>query len=118
MGPPEWTQAVRVRLGAPIVGADFYHQTKKFWIHSYVNWILPYHKYIKGSDEFSYLNRDNWGLGGLIQDSKHKQWSDVQAGTIMGWKINKKLGVFIEAEYTQFWDSEIYQTSFGLNIKL
>lgn len=103
---------------APIVGADFYHHSRKFWMHSFVNWILPYHKYIKGNDEFSYLNRDNWGLGGLRQDSKPKQWSDIQAGTIMGWKVSKTFGLFIEGEYTKFWDSEIFQTSVGLNIRL
>ena len=87
-------------------------------MHSFVNWILPYHKYIKGNEEFSYLNRDNWGLGGLRQDSTPKQWSDIQAGTIMGWKISKTFGLFVEGEYTKFWDSEIFQTSVGLNIRL
>ena len=46
---------------APIVGADFYHYKNKFWLHAYANWILPYHKYIRGDEEFSYLNRNNWG---------------------------------------------------------
>mgnify|MGYP003123239326 FL=1 len=50
---------------APIVGFDFYHYKKKFWVHAYANWILPYHKYIEGDSDFNYLNRNNWGKGGL-----------------------------------------------------
>ena len=36
----------------------------------------------------------------------------------LGWKITKTLGIFLEGEYTKFWDSEIYQNSVGLNIRL
>ena len=103
---------------APIVGFDFYHYKKKFWMHAYANWILPYHKYVKGDEEFSYLNRNNWGVGGLIEDSDPEQWSDYQGGVIIGWRISKTLGLFIESEYTKFWDSEIYQSSLGLNFRL
>ena len=103
---------------APIVGFDFYHYKKKFWMHAYANWILPYHKYVKGDEEFSYLNRDNWGVGGLIEGSDPEQWSDYQGGVIIGWRISKTLGLFIESEYTKFWDSEIYQSSLGLNFRL
>ena len=103
---------------APIIGADFYHFKNKFWIHAYANWILPYHKYLKGDEDFSYLNRDNWGKGGLRQDSTPNQWSDYQAGLMFGWKVGKMLGIFVEGEYTKFWDSEIYSTNFGINITL
>ena len=100
---------------APIVGVDFYHYKSNFWIHAYANYILPYHKYIKGDEEVSYLNRNNWGKGGLMQDSALEQWSDYSFGTNFGWKINKNLGVFIEGEYAKMWDSELFNTSFGLN---
>lgn len=103
---------------APIVGFDFYHYKSKFWLHSYANWILPYHKYFKGNVDFSYLHRDSWGLGGHNNLLKGKQWSDYQGGLIIGWKITKTLGIFVEAEYTKFWDSEIYNSSVGLNIRL
>ena len=103
---------------APIVGADFYHYKNKFWLHAYANWILPYHKYLKGDSDFNYLNRNNWGAGGLIEDSEPEQWDDYQAGIMFGWKVGKVLGVFIEGEYTKFWDSEIYNTNFGINITM
>ena len=103
---------------APIVGADFYHYKNKFWLHAYANWILPYHKYLKGDSDFNYLNRNNWGAGGLIEDAEPEQWDDYQAGIMFGWKVGKVLGVFIEGEYTKFWDSEIYNTNFGINITM
>ena len=103
---------------APIVGFDFYHYKKKFWMHAYANWILPYHKYVQGDSDFNYLNRNNWGKGGLVQDSEPEQWDDYQGGIIVGWKISKTLGLFLESEYTKFWDSEIYQSSVGINFRL
>ena len=103
---------------SPVVGFDFYHYKRNFWLHAYASYLLPYHKYVKGDVDFSYLNRNNWGLGGLRQDSEHEQWEDYQAGISFGWKLSKSIGVFVEGEYTKFWDSEIYNSSVGLNFKL
>jgi len=100
---------------APIIGMDFYHYQNKFWIHTYANYILPFHKYIAGEEEFSYLNRNNWGKGGLILDNELEQWADYSFGTSLGFKVNKNLGIFIEGEYSKMWDSKLYQTTFGLN---
>tara|TARA_R100000781_G_scaffold24008_1_gene17703 strand:- start:2119 stop:3408 length:1290 start_codon:yes stop_codon:yes gene_type:complete len=103
---------------APIIGADYYTYTDKLWVHAYANYILPYHSYFKGDEAFSYLNRNNWGLGGLIEDSELEQWEDYQFGIIAGWNINSKLGIFVEGEYTKFWDAEIFKSTIGLNIEL
>ena len=100
---------------APIVGVDFYHYKRNFWLHAYANYILPAHTYIAGEEEFSYLNRNNWGKGGLRQDSELEQWDDYSAGLSFGTKIGKNLGIFIEGEYSKMWDSKLYQTTFGLN---
>ena len=102
---------------APIIGFDFYHYKNDFWLHAFGNVILPYHRYIKGSEEFSYLNRNNWGKGGLVPDQL-EQWADYSSGINLGWKIGKKLGVFIEGEYSKMWDSELFNTSIGLNYTL
>ena len=59
-----WAELDAFAEYAPIVGFDFYHYKSKFWLHTYANWILPYHKYFKGNVDFSYLHRDSWGLGG------------------------------------------------------
>ena len=100
---------------APIVGVDFYHYKRDFWLHAYANYILPYHSYVAGEKEFSYLNRNNWGKGGLILDNELEQWNDYSAGLSFGTKIGKNLGIFIEGEYSKMWDSKLYQTTFGLN---
>ena len=100
---------------APIVCFDFYHYKNNFWLHAYGNYILPNHKYIRGSQEFSYLNRNNWGMGGLRKDSEPEQWKDYSAGLSFGWKLGKKLGIFAEGEYSKMWDSELFQTTFGIN---
>jgi len=110
-----WSQLDRFGEVAPIIGFDFYHYKSNFWLHAYGNYILPYHKYVMGDEEVSYLNRNNWGKGGLIQDSDLEQWTDYSFGASFGWKVGKNLGVFIEGEYSKMWDSKLYQSSFGLN---
>jgi hypothetical protein len=100
---------------APIVGFDYYYYKSDFWLHAYGNYILPYHKYIKGDQDISYLNRNNWGKGGLRRDADPEQWKDYSAGISFGTKINKYLGIFIEGEYSKMWDSKLFQTTFGIN---
>ena len=100
---------------APIIGLDFYHYKRDFWFHGYANYILPYHKYIKGDETASYLNRNNWGKGGLKEDSELEQWIDYSFGASFGTKIGKNLGVFVEGEYSKMWDSKLYQTTIGIN---
>jgi hypothetical protein len=100
---------------APIIGFDFYHYKNNFWLHTYANYILPKHKYLAGDENFSYLNRNNWGKGGLMQDSKLEQWDDYSAGLNFGWKLSSHVGLFVEGEYSKMWDSKLFQTTFGLN---
>ena len=84
-------------------------------MHAYGNYILPYHKYIRGNEEFSYLNRNNWGKGGLMQGTELEQCSDYSFGASLGTKVGKNLGIFIQGEYSKMWDSKLYQTTFGIN---
>lgn len=113
-----WAELDAFAEVAPVVGFDFYHYKKNFWLHAYGNWIMPHHKYIKGNEDFSYLHRNSWGKGGHNDLLGGEQWDDYQAGLMFGWKMTKALGVFIEGEYTQFWDSKIYATNFGINLRL
>tara|TARA_E500000331_G_scaffold355985_1_gene412932 strand:+ start:4459 stop:5700 length:1242 start_codon:yes stop_codon:yes gene_type:complete len=110
-----WDELDPYALLSPIIGADFYHYKNNFWVHAYANWLPGYHKYIKGDGDFTYLNRDNWGKGGLREDAEPNQWEDYQFGLNMGWKVGKNLGVFIDGEYTKFWDTRIFQSTFGIN---
>ena len=100
---------------APIIGLDFYHYKRDFWLHAYANYILPYHRYIKGDERASYLNRNNWGKGGLILDNELEQWVDYSFGASLGTKLGKNIGIFVEGEYSKMWDSKFYQTTFGFN---
>ena len=101
---------------APIVGFDFYHYKNNFWLHAYGNWIMPHHSYVEGNEDFSYLHRNSWGKGGHNNLIAGEQWDDYQAGLMFGWKVTKSIGIFVEGEYTRFWDSEIFNSNFGINI--
>ena len=110
-----WSELEPFAEIAPIIGFDFYHYKAKFWLHAYGNWIMPYHSYVKGNEDFSYLHRNSWGLGGHNDNLKGEQWDDYQAGIILGWKVGKNIGIFVEGEYTKFWDSEVFNSNFGIN---
>jgi len=84
-----------------IIGFDYYHYTKKQWLHAWGN-ILPYH-YNDGS-EFSYHN--------YIEE---EQWYDYSAGLIYGVKVDKHLGYFVEGKYNKYWNREWYDFKFGVN---
>ncbi len=103
---------------APIVGLDFYHYKSNFWLHAYANWILPYHHYVQGDVGYSYLHRNGWNHEGHHDghsQSNGDQWSDYSAGLNTGIKISKHIGLYIEGEYAKLWDSEIFNTSVGIN---
>ena len=110
-----WSELDAFAEIAPIVGFDFYHYKSNFWLHAYGNWILPYHKYVQGNEDFSYLHRNSWGKGGHNDLLDGEQWSDYQAGLVLGIKLSKSIGLFIEGEYTKFWDSEMFNSNFGIN---
>jgi len=114
----KWAELDSFAEYAPIVGFDFYHYGSKFWLHAYGNYILPNHEYVEGNVDFSYLHRNSWGKGGHNDLLSGEQWEDWQGGLILGWKITKRLGIFIESEYTRFWDTEMHDTRFGLNLRL
>jgi len=84
-----------------VVGFDFYHYTKNFWLHSWGN-LMPYH-YDNG-DQFSYHNFNDG-----------EQWNDYSGGLIFGYKLNKNLGCFIEGKYNKYWNKEWYDFKCGVN---
>ena len=110
-----WDEIDPFGVVSPIIGADFYHYKNNFWLHSYVNWLPPFHKYVSGDSDFTYLNRNNWGKGGLRKDSEPEQWEDIQFGLNFGWKVGKNIGIFAEGEYNKMWDTEFFNSTFGIN---
>jgi hypothetical protein len=84
-----------------VVGFDFYHYTKNFWLHSWGNF-MPYH-YDSGY-QFSYHNFNNG-----------EQWYDYSGGLILGLKFNKHFGIFAEGKYNKYWNREWYDFKLGVN---
>ena len=84
-----------------VIGFDFYHYTKTFWLHSWGN-LMPYH--FDDDGEFSY-HKYNDG-----------QWLDYSGGLIFGYYlIPKKLGIFVEGKYNKYWNRNWHDFSFGFN---
>jgi hypothetical protein len=84
-----------------VVGFDYYHYKKDFWIHSWGN-LMPYH-YDDGNEYSYHKYNDN------------KQWYDYSGGLIFGYKFNKHLGVFLEGKYNKYWNREWHDFSLGVN---
>jgi len=91
--PYQWNHSI-------VVGFDFYHYTKDFWLHSWGN-IMPLH--LETKSDYSYHNFH----GG--------QWIDYSGGLIFGYKITKSLGVFLEGKYNKYWNRRWHNFSVGIN---
>ena len=83
-----------------VVGLDYYYYTKQYWAHAWAN-VMPWH--YDGGGEFSY-HKFNGG-----------QWLDYSGGAILGYKLNKSLGMFVEGKYNKYWNREWYDFKFGVN---
>jgi len=83
-----------------VLGLDYYHFTKDFWLHSWGN-LMPHH--LDNDNEYSY-HKYNGG-----------QWIDYSGGLIFGYKFNKSLGIFVEGKYNKYWNRRWHNFSVGLN---
>ena len=83
-----------------VIGSEYYKYSPKFWIHTWSN-LMPLHY---GLDEYSYEYGDN-----LLE---RIEWD---AGVILGYRINKHLGVFVEGTHLKYWGKHIYECKFGFN---
>ena len=90
----------RTMLHSLVLGFDFYHYKKNFWLHSWGN-IMPYH-YDDGN-QYAY-HKYNGG-----------QWLDYSGGLIFGYKLNKNLGTFLEGKYNKYWNRTWYDFKLGIN---
>ena len=82
-----------------VVGASFYNYTPKFWVHAWLN-VLPYHH---GLDDYSFEYGD--GMDNLDWDS----------GMVLGLRVTKSLGVFVEGLHQRYWGKEVFECKFGFN---
>ena len=92
--PNQWQHSL-------VVGFDYYYYKKNFWLHSWGN-LMPYH-YNDGG-QYSYHNFNDG-----------EQWYDYSGGLIVGTKITKNLGMFIEGKYNKYWNREWYDFKCGIN---
>lgn len=84
-----------------VVGFDYYHFTKDFWVHSWGN-LIPYH--VDTDGEYSYHR--------FVSSD---QWLDYSGGLIFGKRFNRSLGVFVEGKYHKYWDRSWHDFSVGIN---
>ncbi len=89
-----------------VVGLDFYHYRKNFWVHAYAN-ALPHHKLLQGDEKYSY--------GNFIGKNN---WLDYSFGGVFGVRLSKKLGIFSEIAMQRYWDREIKVIKAGINFKI
>jgi len=89
------------------IGLDLYHYSDRFWVHAWGN-VLPLHQHIYGDRNFSYANFISNGNG-------KTQWLDYNAGLIVGAKLGKGFGLFLESDYLRYWDRSVYSAKLGLN---
>ena len=80
-----------------VFGIDYYYHKPTFWIHGWSSF-YPIHK---GLNDFSYIYTDN-----------KFEWD---AGLIIGAKLNKRIGLFIEGRHLKFWEITSYQCKAGIN---
>ena len=84
-----------------VFGYDFYHYTKTFWLHSWAS-VMPMH-----------LESGDYAYHKFI--APKQTWIDFGGGFILGSKINKHLGIFIEGKYNKYWNRTWHDFSVGLN---
>ena len=82
-----------------VFGVAYYSYNPKFWLHIWAN-VMPFHY---GLDDYSFEYGD--GLDQLDWDS----------GIILGYRITKHLGVFIEGTHQRYWNKPLYESKFGFN---
>ena len=93
-------ELVQIIQHSVVLGIDYYRYTKSFWSHAWAN-IMPYH--LDGGNDYSYHKYEG------------NQWLDYSGGVILGYKVNKHLGTFIEGKYNKYWNREWYDFKFGVN---
>jgi len=95
--PNQWNYSL-------VLGYDYYHYTKSFWFHTWGS-VLPLHTSIQ--NEYSYTN--------FIEGNT---WLDYTGGLILGWQVNKRLGLFSEGKYHKYRDRNWHDFSVGFNYRI
>lgn len=92
-----------------VVGLDYYHYAKDFWLHAYGSAIVM-HRHVAGPKEFSYQYYVD-----TAASTQNAQWVDYKVGLVAGAHVTKSLGVFVECSNQRYWDRNVYYLKLGLN---
>jgi hypothetical protein len=83
-----------------VLGVSYYKWTPKLWIHVWYN-LLPLHY---GVDDYSFdYNQEEY------------DWMEWDAGIVLGSRITKNLGLFVEGTHQRYWMIPVYELKFGFN---
>jgi hypothetical protein len=83
-----------------VLGLAYYKYDPNYWIHIWAN-LMPLHY---GIDEFSY----EYGESAL-------ESLDWDSGAILGVRVTKHLGLFVEGTHLKYWEKPVYECKFGFN---
>ena len=82
-----------------VFGMAYYKHTPNFWLHTWVN-CLPFHV---GLDDYSY-----------DYDTEY-EWFEWDAGVVLGARVTKNLGIFVEGTHQKYWGKPVFDVKFGFN---
>ena len=78
-----------------VIGTSYYYYRPRFWVHFWGD-VMPKHK---GLSDYSY---DESNI-------------DFDLGGVVGTKLTKRLGIFIEGKWRRYWDIDNYELKTGIN---
>ena len=86
------------------IGIDYYHYGSKFWFHTWLT-VYPQH----------------YALSEYIKDIDREMDHDI--GIIMGWKLTRNLGVFMEGRHLSYFNTkditnEHFELKTGINLTI
>jgi len=96
-----------------VAGVDFYSYSENLWLHSWFN-IYPIHKGLSDYS-FDYYNKMGMHHNEMMINKIIPKYIDFDIGLILGLKINKNFGFFIEGQYMRLWHIPYYQFKTGIN---
>ena len=88
------------------LGVAYYKWTPEWWLHGWMN-ILPYHI---GLDDYSFdYTLPQWEEGPIPAVI---EWD---AGLVLGVRLTKSLGLFMEGVHQRYWMKPVYECKIGIN---
>ena len=83
-----------------VIGLAYYKYTDRMWLHAWFN-CMPLHY---GMDDYSF----EYG----VEEWDNMEWD---SGIVLGSRITKSLGMFVEGTHMNYWRKPVYEVKFGFN---